>query len=286
VDEPNIQAATDCKLSTRFTMSNIVRQSVSTLLDAWIKAEQGGVKFPVPFDIAWQIAEYSTKANAKRDGLKALKKGIQFSSEMMKKPGRGRSSELINLSIDGFKHFCLMADTESGQQIRQYFIESEKELRQLKIDRGYPKQIIGDTPANPSAELVSKVSSAFDILFPSVEPEIRTGMKMEAICNVDPSFRPIFKDFKPTLLLEAPLLSPTDIGKLLEERDGIKRSGIAINKLLIERNLQVATGDKKLAYRSIGQGIEFSKVVADTAAGHGKTIQSLRWYESVTDLLN
>lgn len=37
--------------------------------------------------------------------------------------------------------------------------------------------------------------------------------------------------------------------------------------------------------RALGQGLEFSKVVADTAVGHGKTIQSLRWYESVLDLL-
>jgi hypothetical protein len=264
--------------------SNIVQQSVSTFLDAWIKAEQNGAKFPVPFDIAWGMAGYSTKASAKRQ-LKSLKKCFHYSTELLKTSGGGRSSELINLSIEGFKHFCLMADTESGESVRQYFIESEKELRQLKIDQDYPRQIIGDVSVNPTAALIEKANIVFDGLFGSIDPEIRTGMKIEAVCKVDPSLREMLEGFKPKLLLDALLLSPTDIGKLLEERDGIKLSGIATNKLLIEKNLQIATGDKKLAYKAIGQGIEFSKVVADTAAGHGKTVQSLRWYESVVDLL-
>lgn len=110
--------------------NNIVLASdIAGLLDSWVEAERNGVDFPVPFDAAWRIAEYSTKANAKRDGLKALKKGKQFSSEMMKTPNGGRSSELINLSVDGFKHFCLMADTKAGEAVRQYFIEAEKKWR-------------------------------------------------------------------------------------------------------------------------------------------------------------
>lgn len=265
---------------------SIVQQSISSLLDAWIASEQKGEQFPVPFDVAWGIAGYSTKANAKRCIVRALKKDKQYSSSVMKKALAGRSSELINLSIDGFKHFCLMAETEEGDNIRQYFIQAEKELRQLKIDREYPKQITGEIAPNQTKDLLEKVSLAIETFFPHIDIEIRTGMKIEAACNVDPSLKPILEPHKPKLLLESPLLSPTDIGKLLEAKDGIKRSGQAINKLLIEKNLQIATSDKKLAYKPIGQGIEFSKIVADTATGHGKTIQSLRWYESVIDLLN
>ncbi len=107
----------------------IVTQEINGLLDSWIEAERNGVEFPVPFEAAWRMAEYSTKANAKQSGLKALKKGKQFSSEIMKTPGGGRSSELINLSVDGFKHFCLMADTEAGEAVRQYFIDAEKKWK-------------------------------------------------------------------------------------------------------------------------------------------------------------
>lgn len=113
-------------------MSNIVQSDITVLLDGWIEAEQNGVAFPVPFEMAWRMAEYSTKASAKRE-LKSLKKGNQFSTEMLKTAGGGRSSELINLSVDGLKHFCLMADTEAGEAIRNYFIEAEKKWKLVQL---------------------------------------------------------------------------------------------------------------------------------------------------------
>lgn len=160
-----------------------------------------------------------------------------------------------------------------------------QEWRSGKISKEFPNQIVGNEPINPAAEYTQKLKSVVGIIFAEVEPEFRQGILIEGVCKKHPELREALEPHKPKLLLESPLLSPTDIGKLLEAKDGIKRSGQAINKLLIEHNLQVATNDKKLAYKAIGQGIEFSKVVADTAAGHGKTIQSLRWYESVLDLI-
>jgi hypothetical protein len=160
-----------------------------------------------------------------------------------------------------------------------------QEWRSNKSSNEFPKQITGNIEIDPATSFAAKLKGVVDIVFSNVEPEFRQGIIIEGICKQHPELKASLEPFKPKLLLETPLLSPTDIGKLLEERDGIKRSGVAINKLLIERNLQVSTGDKKLAYRAIGQGVEFSKVIADTASGHGKTVQSLRWYESVVDLL-
>jgi hypothetical protein len=180
----------------------------------------------------------------------------------------------------------LARNSDQAVDFKLKLVQAFKLAREKKQSQEYPRQIIRDIPANPTAVLVEKANIVLDGLFSLIDHEIRTGMKIEAICKVDPSLREMLEPFKPKLLLDAPLLSPTDIGKILEDRDGIKRSGIAINKLLISKNLQVATGDKKLAYKAIGQGIEFSKVIADTAQGHGKTVQSLRWYESVIDLLN
>jgi hypothetical protein len=158
--------------------------------------------------------------------------------------------------------------------------------RSGKQSQEFPKQITGEIEIDPATAFASKLKGVVEIVFEDVEPEFRKGIVIEGICKQYPELRAALEPHKPKLLLDAPLLSPTDIGKLLEESDGIKRSGIAINKLLISKDLQVAMGDKKLAYKAIGQGIEFSKVIADTAQGHGKTIQSLRWYESVIDLLN
>jgi hypothetical protein len=115
-------------------MTSIVKQDIANLIDGWLEQESKGVQFPVPFDLAWQIAGYSTKANAKAKGLNKLEKGIDFSSQGMKSNTGGRSSELIGMTCDAFKHFCLMAHTQEGRQIRQYFIEAEKRWRAVQRD--------------------------------------------------------------------------------------------------------------------------------------------------------
>lgn len=114
-------------------------QSIENLIDSWIEQESKGVQFPVPFDLAWQFAGYSNKANAKRDGLKGLKQGKHFSSQKMNKRSSNASgfsrSEYITLSLDAFKHICLMANTDEGEQIRDYFIECEKKWRLVQKTR-------------------------------------------------------------------------------------------------------------------------------------------------------
>jgi phage anti-repressor protein len=110
---------------------DIIQQDLIALFDEWREAHHNGVQFPVPFEAAWRVVEYSTKANGKR-GLKSLKRDVQFSLDLMKTPGGGRSSELIKLSIGGFTHFCLMADTKAGKEIRDYFIDAEEKWRLAK----------------------------------------------------------------------------------------------------------------------------------------------------------
>lgn len=48
----------------------------------------------------------------------------------MKSPSGGRPSQDIRMSIDGFKHFCLLAETSEGREVRKYFIDIEREYRQ------------------------------------------------------------------------------------------------------------------------------------------------------------
>ncbi|MFM6308184.1 MAG: hypothetical protein ACKPGB_07930, partial [Dolichospermum sp.] len=108
--------------------------STQNLIDTWLEQEQNGNQFPVDFDIAWQIAGYARKDHAKRR-LSKLVKGEDFSSEKGKTSQSGRFSEIINLTCDAFKHFCLLAETEQGREIRQYFIECEKKWKLVEKHR-------------------------------------------------------------------------------------------------------------------------------------------------------
>ena len=104
-----------------------INKDATTLLDEWLEAEQNGEQFPVPFDAAWQMAGYSTKASAKR-ALTDFVEGEDFSTMMLKSNG-GRASRVFNLTCDAFKSFCLMAKTDQGKMIRAYFIDDEKKWK-------------------------------------------------------------------------------------------------------------------------------------------------------------
>ena len=104
----------------------IVRHDVQALIDGWMQLEREGVQFPVPFDDAWAIAGYARKDSAKRYLPKSSAGKLYH--VCVEKSG-GRPKDVITLSCDGMKHLCLMADTEEGAVIRQYFIDAENKWK-------------------------------------------------------------------------------------------------------------------------------------------------------------
>lgn len=114
-------------------MSNIVSTIVPTdiagLLDSWIEAERNGVEFPVPFDLAYPMAGYARKDSAKRYLPKSAS-GILYHVSRIE--SKGRPVEQIALSVAGFEHMCLMADTAEGHQIREYFRDARSKWELTK----------------------------------------------------------------------------------------------------------------------------------------------------------
>ena len=85
--------------------------------------------FPVDFDLLWKWCGYGAKKDAKVMLVKNFEKGLEFSGEFPKNALAGRPSELIKLTTNCAKEFALLAQTENGKKVRQYFIEAEKELK-------------------------------------------------------------------------------------------------------------------------------------------------------------
>jgi phage anti-repressor protein len=88
--------------------------------------------FHIDFDFSWKKLEYSKKENAKRTLESTLEKDFDYYSEMSNNQTRGKPKEIIKLTCDGFKQFCLQAPTPKGKLIRKYFIEAEKRWHMLK----------------------------------------------------------------------------------------------------------------------------------------------------------
>jgi phage anti-repressor protein len=112
-------------------------------------------EFPVDFNEAWQWIGYSTKQKAREALEKNFEAGIDYSSFNLtvkrekestedlifnpmvknqdqllthggKREGAGRKATAYFLTGDCFEAFCLMAGTERGKDVRQYYIKIRK----------------------------------------------------------------------------------------------------------------------------------------------------------------
>lgn len=89
-------------------------------------------EFPVNLDDAWQWVGYFKKQEAKNKLLHNFIEDKDFSRKQVKTPTGGRPSELIMMTVDCFKSFCMMAGTAKGREIREYFLDCERQLKKLQ----------------------------------------------------------------------------------------------------------------------------------------------------------
>lgn len=104
--------------------------------------------FPVDFDKAWKWVGYSTKGNAKRiiesDFTVNIDYSLLLTNDKQKDRGGhgqvfitndkqksrgGYNKETIKLTVDCFKKFCMLARTDRGKEVREYFLECERKLK-------------------------------------------------------------------------------------------------------------------------------------------------------------
>ncbi|NEZ61978.1 hypothetical protein D0962_04180 [Leptolyngbyaceae cyanobacterium CCMR0082] len=90
--------------------------------------------FPVDFDNAWKWIGYFQKSDAKKALLNSgFIEGIDFQvlRSVPQNSKGGRPAKKLYLTVDCFKSFGMMAGTEKGKQIRQYFLECEKRVKEI-----------------------------------------------------------------------------------------------------------------------------------------------------------
>lgn len=108
-------------------MNDIERKSIEL-------AAQSGEAYPVDFDQAWQWIGYARKDAALRALKASFQEGYHFHTtvEMVQRAqGGGARAAVVKLTKDCFKHFCMMAMTDKGREVRQYFIQCEEKLHEV-----------------------------------------------------------------------------------------------------------------------------------------------------------
>lgn len=118
-----------------------------------VKSEE---QFPVDFEQAWQWLEYSQKGHAKVSLMSCgFIEGVDYllSEVREQMPSGAKYRHDIKLTINCFTHWAMMSSTPKGKEIRRYFIEAEKELRELQAQQAQPKLEPQEEPMEALAKL-------------------------------------------------------------------------------------------------------------------------------------
>jgi hypothetical protein len=172
-----------------------------------------------------------------------------------------------------------MSGTEQGKKTRQYFLRCEKELKNTHGINLLDK---------PSPQLISDAVMA--VFRPTnVDPTLISGVIANNIAKTYPALAPAMEESKKhlTVEVEGKLLTPTELGLILEQRTGVKHSGRRVNQLLAENGLQTPNpAGKDPAWVPTPEGSAFSKLLLAAQKGvKDATRQHLQWFESVVDVL-
>lgn len=90
-------------------------------------------QFPFDFDDVWPWVKYSSKQKAKQMLTKHFVSGRDFLLNLEVKQttqgSGGHNREEICLTTECFKSFAMMAGTEKGREVREYYLECERKLK-------------------------------------------------------------------------------------------------------------------------------------------------------------
>ena len=125
-----------------------------------------------------------------------------------------------------------------------------------------------------------------------IEVPLASSWVLSQYAKYDATNGPVYEDGKKLLasVAEVPsrLLTPTEIGLLLAERDGREKplSAIAVNQLLADQGFQVQLlNGKKKTWHLTDLGKQYGKIVMDSTKGRDKTVTHVRWFDEIVDQL-
>lgn len=80
-----------------------------------------------------------------------LNGSLNLSRPSAKSPTGGRPSEQLYLTVDCFKQLCMMANTEKGREVRKYFLECERKLKDVLRSQFNPEPEAAPQSPQPKA---------------------------------------------------------------------------------------------------------------------------------------
>ena len=165
-----------------------------------------------------------------------------------KKPNGGRPSQEYFITLDMAKQLAMVENNEKGMQVRKYFIECEKKLREVVQQ---PTQPIGETEDKLRAYAYGMTLLNVD----DVSKQAYVANAIEQLTGASVPYRP---------QLEQKTYSATEIGNQLN---------VSANKV---GRITNAHGLKTSEY-----GVR----VLDKAKGHDKQVETFRYYANTIPII-
>ncbi|NEZ57512.1 hypothetical protein [Adonisia turfae] len=149
--------------------------------------------FPVDFDNAWKWIGWKKKQDGKNVLINNFVEGEDFLRKGVKSPSGGRPKEFIVITVDCFKSLGMMAGTEKGKEIRQYFLKCEKQVKTvIPAQNEELEKLRLEVALSESRLKLASATQALSIINPAL-PALVFG-KPEAVIEVE---RPV------TVILDA-----------------------------------------------------------------------------------
>lgn len=245
--------------------------------------------FPVNFEDAWQWLGYSTKQKARTKLEKDFKVGLDYTLNQTVKSVEGNNGggsvryHEIYLTIECFKMLGMMTGTEKGKEIREYFLQCEKELKNTKSQQQSQQQAVTPAILTPLAA----VEYTRDMLLDKTGlelPVVQCWVLTMLATKVDTPNKEIYLDAQKLIAsrIELPeeLVTVTELCKILEGQGTIIKPQ-TLNKLLCQLGLQTMTRDNKnrIVYQLTEASEGMGKLILNST-GTGKNVAQLKWYAS------
>ncbi|HLO84808.1 MAG TPA: KilA-N domain-containing protein [Nostocaceae cyanobacterium] len=152
-------------------------------------------------------------------------------------------------------------------------------------------EIVPQPQPEPTTPTPQQISELYDLVLgkTDLDPKLIAGVKLNAIAKLHPALAPAAELAKPVLEIatEEELLSPTRLAEILSERTGEDWSNQRVNKLLVDQGFQEKnTQSNSPSYLPTDKGKEYSQLIINTAKGRDKTVQSLRWFPKILEVLD
>ena len=185
----------------------------------------------------------------------------------------GHNRKDYALTIDAAKKVAMSEQTKKGEEVRNYFLDCEKQLQEKQNNPTSLEHSVRDLKA------LVEMANIFNLQ--GNQALLSANIAMRKINNIDCLELLEIQGLENKEQIQ--YFTPTVLGKKL----GISAS--KFNKLLEKSNLQIAERDhkKKLLWNVTEKGKKYSQLI-DTTKKHkdGSSVFQIKWSEQVLDLIN